>query len=103
MACSCSHEGTTTVPTPGTCTTRCEGCTFSQSIRCATESGRCVFRGTVSRTGCANQPDKNWDVDITMECGTADRVVDYYCDTAGECIGYKVTYSCSNDSTSPNE
>lgn len=102
MDCQCSHEGTTTVPTPGVCTIGCAGCKFDQDIRCTSADGKCVFTGSVTRTACENQPDKTWPVNLTMRCGDADRVMNYTCDDAGECIGYKVTFSCSVEVEEPN-
>lgn len=93
--CTCSVEEKVLDIDPAACGPRCQGCTFSNDITCTvTADDECVFTGSVYRTGCANFPDKTWNVNVTMDCGSADRRLTYHCDDLEICARYEVTLKC---------
>ncbi len=94
MACSSRVSGKTLTPS-GNCILVCDGCSFTHAIICSIGGGNCHFTGTVYRTGCANQLDDQWTVDVVLNCGDPARKLTFYCDDAGLCAGYELTLLCA--------
>ena len=95
---TCSHTGEV-IEKPG-CGTVCQGCTWQDQVSCQHNGSSCEFTWTVTRSGCNFSTDEEFTGTTTVPCGQTMREI-FYCDSAGDCPGYKLTFTCGECPTPP--
>ena len=82
------------------CQQSCRGCTFNAVVATSCTEDSCHFSWTVTRTGCASQPDDEFTGNATLAAGTT-RQVDFYCDPAESCARFRISLGCTANASAP--
>ncbi len=82
------------------CKTACDGCTWSTQVSSEMVGTSCNFTWTANRTDCAFSVNAEFTGTTTVPCNETQREV-FYCDSAGDCPGYQLTFSSGTCPTQP--
>ena len=94
---------TVSYPTPtGDCAEACNGCQWNVTVNAVQHVDKCVYTYTVERTGCSNESDETFNGTITVACDRT-KTRPFYCDSEGECVGCRITFTAHACGGTPPE